>query len=52
MKEEPCKKIIYKIIKYGKENEPQTKIKRIKTITKVGGVRENEKDLPGDELII
>ena len=44
--------IIYKIAKYGKENEPQTKIKRIKTITKFGKDRDNEEDLPGDELII
>ena len=43
---------VIKKIKYGKDNEPQTKIKRIKTITKFGRDRDNEEDLPGDELII
>ena len=36
----------------GKDNEPQTKIRRKRIITKFNRDRENEEDLPGDELII
>ena len=52
VEEDPGKNVIYKIVKYGKENDPQTKIKRIRTITKFNRDRENEEDIPGDELII
>ena len=30
VEEDPGKNVIYKVVKYGKENDPQTKIKRIK----------------------
>ena len=45
--------MVYKVKKYGKDSDPQTKITRNKVITtKFGRDRQVEEDIPGDELII
>ena len=44
--------MIYKVKKYGKDSDPQTKIIRNKVITKYGRDKTVEEDIPGEELII
>ena len=53
IEEEPNKKVVYMVKKFGRENEqPQTKIIRKNIVPKYGRETENEEDIPGDELIV
>ena len=54
IEEEPKNKVIYKIIKFTKDNDttPQTKIVRISTNIKNGRENKIEEDITGDELVI